>query len=61
MLIRRGKIRQGTKEGQQMRLGTQDGTPLPAQIVNIYLPNNSRDELPRVIQERISGNGPLKI
>ena len=61
MLIWLGKIRLGQKEVQHMRLGTPDGKPLPAQIVNIYLPHNQRDELPRVIQERISGNGPLKI
>ena len=61
MLIWLGKIRLGQREVQHMRLGTPDGKPLPAQIVNIYLPHNQRDELPRVIQERISGNGPLKI
>ena len=55
MLIWLGKIRLGQREVQHVRLGQPDGKPLPTQIVNIYIPSNNRDELPRVIQERLAG------
>lgn len=45
------QLRHAGASGERLPLAT-SGTA-PTQIVNIYIPANSRDELPRVIQERI--------
>ena len=57
------KTRMRWHETQQLRHAGASGERLPApvtgtaptQIVNIYIPANSRDELPKVIQERMAG------
>ncbi len=39
------------------RFGGPNGEPLPAPNINVYLPHNSRDELPKAIRDRMGVNG----